>query len=299
MNLKAKLRNEIDNLNILQDNSLKAKLIITRYIYLRLGELFDFDARYYFANLQEKMAMLSNKLDKENITKNTLICTEWSHLYKSLLQDYGIDAHIINKYFSDGTRHNFVEIELEDYLIHADFSGINLDYVDMKFGLPTNDFYILKNEEKQRDLLQEIDELLNYKRDVNTLDILYAIKDKLQQQNLTEEEYVFKAIKAMETILNFPRPNVNFASGSEYLISLADLFLPRKYYFKFMNYYDLEKNTYIKIAFIIIDQETYYYCYQQINGYYKFYAVSLEKVKNIMHNYQTDNDYSLRKKIKK
>ncbi len=299
MNLKAKLQNEIDNLNILQDKSLKAKLIITRYIYLRLGELFDFDARYYFANLKEKMAMLSNKVDKDNITKNTLICTEWSHLYKSLLQDYGINAHIINKFFSDGTRHSFVKIELEDYLIHADFSGKNLDYVDMKFGLPTNDFYILKDEEKQRNLLQDIDKLLNYKRDVNTLDILHTIKKELQKENLTEEEYVFKAIKAIETILNFPRSNVNFASGNEYLGALADFFLPRKYYFKFVNYYDLEKNTYIQIALIIVNQETYYYCYRPINGYYKFYAVSLEKVKNIMHNYQTDNDYILRKKIYK
>ena len=89
MNLLELLKQELKTKNIID------KQLIARYIYIRIGELFDYDESYLFENWDEQQKLKESIVDKKQIIYFKLICYNWSKLYKELLNDFGIEAELV------------------------------------------------------------------------------------------------------------------------------------------------------------------------------------------------------------
>lgn len=80
MNLLELLKKELENYGKNWSTLEKAQ-----YLYVRTGELFQYDDRWLFAtNNKLKDEILNKKIDIDNILENKIVCKAWSILYKEL-----------------------------------------------------------------------------------------------------------------------------------------------------------------------------------------------------------------------
>ena len=61
---------------------------IARYLYIRSGELFSYDPRYYYADDDLETEIFERKIDLENVTDFRVVCASWSsQVYVPLLTE--------------------------------------------------------------------------------------------------------------------------------------------------------------------------------------------------------------------
>ena len=78
------------------------------YIYLELAKSKSFDERYFFGNSKlvrqsEREAILDSKNPDKIAKKKKIICITMSHLYKAILDDFGIESKIVTEMTERGT----------------------------------------------------------------------------------------------------------------------------------------------------------------------------------------------------
>lgn len=77
------------------------------YIYIELGRMKEFDESYYFGNSKDIRRVMSdavrNSENPDKISKKRkIICVTMAHLYKSILEDFGIQSRVVTKLFENG-----------------------------------------------------------------------------------------------------------------------------------------------------------------------------------------------------
>ena len=121
MDLVVKLKQEIEKLQL--QNSLE----IAYFLYIRTGEIFEYDPRWEVASDKEAKQIFEKKIDIHNISSFKIVCSSWAYLYADLLQEFNIPAEVIGK------RHLKVKfwIEKEEYI--ADITDHYEDIWRIKF----------------------------------------------------------------------------------------------------------------------------------------------------------------------
>lgn len=111
------------------------KLEQARYLYLKLGLIFNFSTKFNNTTSSEYSRMYTEKYDTEKITKNQLICKLWSLLYSELLNEIGIENRIIK------FGHEYVMFKYNDEMWMADATTGNCsDLSRIKYGDDTWNF---------------------------------------------------------------------------------------------------------------------------------------------------------------
>ncbi len=129
-----------------------------RAMYIELNQRlhFDFDDRYHTNDVRGEREAQNFNFDTIN-DRNTVMCVEWSKLYRELLIDAGFDpdqVKIDRQFNSKGEpNHGWVNVRLGDYTIIADStSGFYfgpdsaVDFAKCKIGAPTEGFAILPSK---------------------------------------------------------------------------------------------------------------------------------------------------------
>lgn len=141
MNLLETLKEEIKKLNITN------KLDIAKYIYIRTGQIFEYDASWYFGDKEIREKIKRKKIDIRNVTDNKLVCFNWSVMYHELLKEFNIFSNIkyeLKSIYDEHTnsykkevKHAYVEVLVDKTIYKADITGTLKDLVSIKFGYDT------------------------------------------------------------------------------------------------------------------------------------------------------------------
>lgn len=158
-----------------------------RYIYIELGKQRTFDTRYYYGNSsirkkihQEVERERTNTRNLRN--KRTIICITLSEIYKSALQQVGIDCEVVSN-GGYGDKHVIPIVSLNDekrgkLRIRAD---LQQDLEAIQTGMSTVEFGTINRHERRYNViaeneLKEIDRKIGYiKENYRDADIDEAI----------------------------------------------------------------------------------------------------------------------------
>ena len=83
------------------------ELKIALYIDIELGRMKEFDEHYYFGNSKDIRRVMNeavrNSENPDKISKKRkIICVTMAHLYKAILEDFGIQSRVVTKLFENG-----------------------------------------------------------------------------------------------------------------------------------------------------------------------------------------------------
>ncbi len=136
MDLLEQLKLEITKNGIMND-----KFAIARYIYIRTGQLFDYYALYTIFPSVIKDDFNKEEKDIRCIRDFNIVCYSWARLYIDLLEEFGIEARIV-----ENNEHAKVKFSSGEYEITADLTkGFN-DIFRIKFGFDTWNYNGFKND---------------------------------------------------------------------------------------------------------------------------------------------------------
>lgn len=281
MNLLEILSKEIENLK------LKNKYFIARYIYIRLGELFNYDPLYIFGNEKEKEFIKNKRINIHNVTDFNLTCMAWSHMYVELLKVFQIEAEVIKNDI-----HAAVVILIDNKKFLADLTNANEDITNIKFGLPIKNFYqIYKNQNEKEFEFEKIDDEL-YTKGIKAEEVLTQLKQELQfiRRKLNKERYDYFIFKLLEKIMNFERPNVGFVSGVTYINNLIKDLSSNDTELIKNHFINKENENFIEVFKLITSLNNYYFVYQKNNkGFYELHEQPEEKIKILLRTHYLNN----------
>ncbi len=294
MNFLKQLKKEVHTLNLTD------KLEIAYFIYRRTGEFFDYDPLYVYGTRKEKQQIIKKKVNIRNIKKREILCYSWAHMYAKLLNAFGITAMVTNIM----EEHYYVIFWINNVKFSADLAfGYGTDIYAIKFGLPLHKFNS-SSRKINEEILQK--EQTTYRNKTSIAEVLNLIKEELtnkkiidkdtqEERNLTEEEYIYESMKAIETIINFPRPNIRFMSGTEFIYIIMNSFLNTSSTAYSTQFFNTQKEIYIEVYSIIIGDKIHYFAYQEMkNGYYEFHEVARKYIEELLMNYSTKNEHNLK-----
>lgn len=285
MNLLEILREEITKLNITD------KLEIARYIYIRTGELFEYDPIWNFGDFEEREEVKNKNIDITNVTDFKIICFSWARMYNELLHKFGIISKVKytegNRYDENTKRsykiikHAYVEVFINGKIYRSDITATLKDFISIKFGYKTN--HNCQAARKFNEINYKYDgiiydnkqEISSEKLIIDMRKILNSIKN---DSEITFEEYVYQVCKLIEQKIDFSK-KVGFVIGKIYIEALLNLFVEIDYEFDIMNFFDKNKDIFIAVYEISLKDEIKYFSYEKTNeGFYKFLEISKEKV---------------------
>lgn len=292
MNLLEILKEEIKKLNITN------KLDIARYIYIRTGEIFEYDALWYFGDKDIREKIKRKKIDIRNVTDNKLVCFNWSVMYQELLKEFNIFSNIkyeLKSVYDEKTntykkevKHAYVEVLVDKKIYKADITGTLKDFVSIKFGYDTvNNCQVYRNVLDKQYVFQEYNNLYAE----NIKEILSIVRNV---DNITENEYIYLIYRLLEEKLDFKKGNIGFVTEKVYIDSLLTLFNINKEKYINTNYYDIDKKIFISVYKLNIDNITYYFSFEKNDDKYEFKEISYKKVKLYHEIYKHNQIISLR-----
>lgn len=272
MNLVELLQDELKQKNI-QD-----PVLIARYIYIRTGELFDYDPSYEVGNKEIQETLKEKIFNIEEITDFNVICYSWAHLYKDLLTRFGMEAKVI-----PGLGHQSVEYTIDHKTYVADLTKEYKDITKIKFALATENNYPKNvSKEKRKQIVLEWDDKIGYRKNMKTETVLEMLKKELQEKYPNKEDYIFNTYKVVEYILNVPRKYVRPTSGRKYIYFLLEFFLGEEYHVKSSKIYNIERNTYIQAYKSSLSDKDHFYVYQRQGDQYQFKEVSIKTIEFLL-----------------
>ena len=152
----------------------KNKYAIARYIYIRLGELFCYDANLAYANDLQRRYIRNKRINIRCVTDFDIVCDAYSYMYVELLNHFNIDAEIV-----DNVVHVYVVYTIDDKTYLADLTTGNIDITRIKFGMkPIYNRQILPVAPKEDKTFDEIDKCI-YFNDITTEKVLAYLKQEL------------------------------------------------------------------------------------------------------------------------
>lgn len=274
MNLLRRLKKEIAFLGLTD------KYEIAYYIYIRMGELFEYDAYYKFASREEQLSMKFVEYNKEKIEKRKIICFSWALLYREILQAFGIEA-----WYRGSENHAYVIFYIDNIEYYADITDDFADISFIKFGFPVKSIgsheALVNNE--------EINKKINYYHRINPLEVIDMVVKELSERYGDGELYRFQVMKFIENYLKFNHCDAGFESGIKLIDELLDI-MAGTIIFK-GQYYNLVKDRYMAIYPMWLDGALYYFVYANINGRgYRLFEASDDLIEELLGDYKVDRD---------
>lgn len=269
MDLLMLLKKEVEDLELTDEYE------IAYLIYIRTGELFDYDPLYEFDSVRYwKNAQIV--IDKTNVQNDKIICFSWSYLYKDLLNSFGISAEVI-----EDDKHAFVRFIANGKTYEADITTGYEDISSIKFGLPIDHFcgpeFFSNNV--------ELNKKIGYYKGVSEISFLEMLYQELEMKG---QKNAFTLFHVISKLMSYERPGVGFISARWYVDFIIKTFLKSAYmYYDATNFIDYRTKDCLRIYTLTYMAERCYFVLRtDKKGYYKFYEVSDEEVMNILSLYQ-------------
>lgn len=255
---------------------------IARYIYIRLGELFQYNNHLEYATEEKRKEIRNKKIDKNHVTDFNFVCDGYVSLYVELLLHFGIAAKEVNT-----KDHVYVVYTIEEKTYLADLTSGNEDITRIKFGLkPIYNRQILPFAPKIDTTFDDIDQII-YINGITTEEVLENIKNELnkrqEQEKWNREEYIYQVFKIVENIMNFERNSIGFVSGVTFIYYLLDFFIEN---YEICNIHFLNQNNGLEIEIfsIIRDKKNCHFIYQETEkGFYQLQEISKIDLLNIVN----------------
>ncbi len=271
MDLACFLAEEIKKLNLTDE------LSIARYLYIKTGELFDYDMAYLMMDFskpyeKERLEKIKNQeVDIHNVTSFNLVCTSWAKLYVALLTYFGIKAETI-----DSDYHSYVNIYLKGYEIIADMMIKYEDIRNIKFGINPSNFLIVYDYDAYNKI-PEIDKKIKFFKGINPKEVIHKLVSELQEIN-DPFMCLEKVLETVSLITNINRPHLNFYSGFSYLKKLLIYFMDTTKLNPLLSFYcyaDEELTTYKGFIKVNFHNNLKYYIYEKNSlGFYNLIPAS-------------------------
>jgi len=229
MNIKASILNSMpNNLN---------KLEQARYIYLKLGLLFNFSTKFNNTTSGEYANMYTKKYDTDKLKNNQLICKLWAKLYSELLMEIGIENSVVN------FGHEYVSFRIDGVMWIADATNGNYsDLSKIKYGDDTSCFGI---SYVQKTRLEEGGTARNTPEDIKQIDEIDKKFDDYYKIKLAHR-------KLVSDLNNLKDMNFTIKEKMEYLFSkvgrLKDGYYETKEYLKSLEYEMLSLDDFTHIT---------------------------------------------------
>lgn len=286
MNLLKQMKEEVSSLH-LQD-----ELEIIRYLYIRIGQIFDYDPRFDIVDEFEKEELAKKRIDIENVEEFDIVCEPLNYLFVDLLQAFGIEARVLPSGFAK-FHHSLVVITTKKYGdLFVDLMIGLIDLESIKLGRK------IKNMRFANDtlniLFDEIDKKINYNQGITFEEKIESIKKELSNENSSYDELLQKAFKRVADIINFPRDYaIGLCSGTNSIYTiLLELTGER---FTFTQFYNLERNEFVDVFPLELSNQTLYYVYEKdANGTFSFHQVEESKIEEYCNHYDSLNSYNLK-----
>ena len=294
MNLLEAMKSEVLKLKLTD------KLKIAQYIYIRTGELFEYDPLWIFSTPDEREALKYKRIDINNVNDFDITCYSWSRMYVELLQAFGIVARV--KYVDDNfygrqtltlepsTTHAFVEIVLNGRIYISDLTASFKDLIAIKLGLDTfyNSQLSKKFGEEKYQFSKVSEDIDRYRKSIKQA--LQIIKNKLdiKKAKQNNEEYIYKIYELIGSIIELSGMQSGFVIGTKSIDFLLKYFIGENYKISNKYFFDKEKSTYIKVYEISINGNPRYFSYSKIpSGLYELQEVTREQVNIYSQMYKT------------
>lgn len=179
------------------------------YIYVELGKMKSFDERYYYGNSETKRKIykLAEKQQKnvdEIASQRKIICVSLTHLYCSILKEFGIDA-IASTPGEDGHIYPII-ITKSKKRVEADLQ-LDLGNIQTKSRLESFKYMsnLSTNQDKLTEMLIEIGYIKNEKDYKN--EEIKKLREKVKDMNphealrtILEDEELYRGNEEMENI---------------------------------------------------------------------------------------------------
>lgn len=284
MNILELLKNEINILKI--DNKYK----IARYLYIRTGEIFNYDPIYVFSSEEIRELLKKKKINSKNVTSFDLICFSWANLYAELLESFNIKYQIIRN-----DNHAAIIVVIDNKMFLADLTNRNIDISRIKFGTKIQNFYqIYRNKNEEKFSFQQIDNEI-YTKGVELEKTISKLKTSanILKTQMPIDEYNYFFFNLIQKIVNIPRENVGFMSGIVFISELLKEFNFDKNNFRNTHYFDINKKIFIDVYETLVNGNSHYFAYQKYNKNYRLQEISKEDVIFFSNKYLFNGNSSL------
>lgn len=275
MNLVEKFKQEIQELN------LKEPYEIAYFLYIRTGEIFEYNPLWEIASDKEATKIFKERIDIYCVQQFKIVCSSWAYLYKDLLEAFKIHAQIVGK------NHVKVIFWINQIEYVADMTKNYEDLWRIKFGLPLLHFHP-KDKEVIED--KKLDKKIKYDKGIQIVEVLKIIRQELEYVKIGE--YPYQLCKIMETIMQFQRKNVEYVSGREWLeFAFTELDYPLEY----ARFFDKRKHIYFNV-YQIFDEKNFphYFAYQRMpNDYFEFHEIEKNTLYENLSQYETIDEENI------
>lgn len=289
MDLLALLRAEISSLG------LSTKEEIKDYIYIRTGQLFNYDPLWIFGNEDERRTLYHKRIDIHNVTDFNIVCFGWAYMFAELLRSFNIVCKVV-----DNGEHAYVISYINGETYFSDLMNNYEDITRIKFGI--NPLFNIKISNRTEPLPEaDTHDITNPSN--ATEHTLLQIKDYLK--NLRKRKYMSETayIKIVyETIINIiatkKDSNIGVISGSTFIRDMISLFTDGEYHPQATYFYDTFNQEYIKV-YTVKGTPNAYYVSKMTNGAYEFRKSSNKETDEYIEHYQAINQENLNKPSRK
>ncbi len=282
MNLLEMMKREISYFGLVDE------LEIAYYLYMRTGQIFEYNTSYFFLSLNEKRKYVSKKINIEDIKDNEIICFEWADVMEDLCKHFGLNAEKVT-IEKEGNSHAYIELNIKNEKYKLDLTDYYEDITLIKLGLKVKKFNrIIDGQiifEDKKAGIEKIEEKF-YQKGIKSNQIqnivtqrmrnLLILKQKLYEKfgkNVGEEEYIYQVYRVIGDIIHNFANNLGYISGAKSISYLLDFFIkdytPNATYF-----YNNNQKTYIRVDSVIHNGQFSYFAYQRmLDGRYALQEV--------------------------
>lgn len=282
MNLLEMMKQEVFNLKLTDE------LEIAYYLYMRTGQIFEYNPYYFFLSLAEKREYNPLNINLENIEVNEFICFEWADIMESLCENFGLKAEkvLIEK---EGNSHAYIELDIQNEKYKLDLTANYEDITLSKLGLKVTHFNKMVDGEiffsfkkKKIEMVEEKFYKLGIKSNefqnvvIQKQKRLLMLKKMLDEKIgkvCSEEEYIYQVYRVIADLINSFKNDLGYISGAKSISYLLDFFA-KGYVSKSSYFYDNKQKIYIKVDLVNHNGQLTYFAYQKMcDGKYKFQEV--------------------------
>lgn len=282
MNLLELLKQEVAALG------LENKVDIANYLYMRTGQIFEYDPLWGFADNIEREEIKNKEIDIENVTDFYVVCFSWSRMFKKLLEAFSINAKIKS---SDGT-HACVVAQIEGKNYCFDLTKDYEDLMLIKFGMhPLHNSEIMKDKDNSKKEMSVYFDEQNY----SLKKLKFYFEEKRAELHLSDEDYLYVIFKWISKKVDFSHQNVGYISGNTYIYYLLKYFMGENYKPCYSNFYDKNSGTFIRIYATKRRGKLCYFSYQPMEGqnFGMKEINTLEEIKSYLSLFSVEKPYNL------
>lgn len=295
MNLLALARQDVEKY------SLKSKLEIAYYLYIKTGQIFKYNPAFKFMDEKECEKAKQERINILNVENFDIICFSWAHAYIDLLKCFGIEAKI-----GGNNQHAFVEMVIDGEAYQADLTKNGGEIALIKMGLRPLHFNQVVNGEiidssigkvakmsqsfcekgiLSKELLMEINQKERALHYINTI-----FNQKAKNSKEANEEYTFCVYREIAKIMNNPEFKLGYVSGRTMIYFLLEKYIGVHYKPNFTHFYNKDKTSFIEIYTVVREGIPYYFAYQEnLNGMYELQEVPALYVECLTNTYMADH----------